>query len=109
MDATCASAVTHGITSGRDGYELIIPTRVDSLTEDTDLVTISIGGNDIGFRTLPAASGKQLLQVENQIAQRKFPTAPSFSGQPRKCSDTPIAASKIGRLGQMFSTLGTCR
>lgn len=49
VDATCASAVTHDITSVRTGDEGFISAQVDSLTEDTDLVTISIGGNDIGF------------------------------------------------------------
>ena len=49
VDATCASAVTQDVTSVRTGDEGFIPAQIDSITEDIDLVTISIGGNDIGF------------------------------------------------------------
>ena len=54
VDATCASAVTVDIITTRAGEEGPISAQLESLTEDTDLVTISIGGNDIGF---PAIAG----------------------------------------------------
>ncbi|MEY8576772.1 SGNH/GDSL hydrolase family protein [Corynebacteriaceae bacterium 6-324] len=54
LDATCASAVTVNILTTRAGTDGPISAQLESLTEDTDLVTISIGGNDIGF---PAIAG----------------------------------------------------
>ncbi len=54
VDATCASAVTVDILTTRAGTDGPISAQLESLTEDTDLVTISIGGNDIGF---PAIAG----------------------------------------------------
>lgn len=54
VDATCSSAVTADILTARAGTNGPISAQLESLTEDTDLVTISIGGNDIGF---PAIAG----------------------------------------------------
>jgi hypothetical protein len=54
VDATCASAVTADILTTRAGTDGPISAQLESLTEDTDLVTISIAGNDIGF---PAIAG----------------------------------------------------
>lgn len=46
VDATCGGARTTDLT----GAQLAgIPPQFDALTADTDLVTLSIGGNDIGF------------------------------------------------------------
>lgn len=45
-DVSCAGAVTADLLAPV-GAE--VPAQVDALTEDTDLVTLSIGGNDIGF------------------------------------------------------------
>ncbi|MGK5532007.1 SGNH/GDSL hydrolase family protein [Streptomyces sp. URMC 129] len=46
-DATCAGAVTGGVLSSQTA----------ALTPDTDLVTLTIGGNDIGFGSIAAACG----------------------------------------------------
>lgn len=43
-DVSCAGAVTGDVLSAG-----AVPAQLDALTEDTDLVTLSIGGNDIGF------------------------------------------------------------
>lgn len=48
-DATCQGAVTADLLRPRDTESGVIPAQIDSLTETTDLVTLSIGGNDIGF------------------------------------------------------------
>ncbi|MDT0308916.1 SGNH/GDSL hydrolase family protein [Streptomyces sp. DSM 44917] len=50
-DATCAGAVTGGV----------LASQVGSLTPDTDLVTLTIGGNDIGFGSIVAACGTDSL------------------------------------------------
>ena len=46
VDATCGGARTADMT-GRQIAQT--PAQFDALTDDTDLVTLSIGGNDIGF------------------------------------------------------------
>lgn len=45
-DVTCGGAETPDMTSSQVPQT---PPQFDALTEDTDLVTLSIGGNDIGF------------------------------------------------------------
>lgn len=44
QDVSCAGAVTEDVLSAGG-----VPAQLDTLTTDTDLVTLSIGGNDIGF------------------------------------------------------------
>ena len=51
VDATCAGAVTGHLWGPRDG---IVPPQFDALRSDTDLVTLSIGGNDVGFAEVVA-------------------------------------------------------
>ncbi|WP_059009375.1 SGNH/GDSL hydrolase family protein [Streptomyces specialis] len=46
-DVTCAGAVTDGVLSS----------QLAALTPDTDLVTLTIGGNDIGFGSIAAVCG----------------------------------------------------
>ncbi|MCS5480767.1 SGNH/GDSL hydrolase family protein [Corynebacterium sp. YIM 101645] len=48
-DATCQGAVTADLLQPRQAGEETIPAQVEALGADTDLVTLSIGGNDIGF------------------------------------------------------------
>lgn len=48
-DVTCQGAVTADLLRPRDTGSGVIPAQIDSLTESTDVVTLSIGGNDIGF------------------------------------------------------------
>lgn len=44
-DVTCGGATTENMT----GPQGTAPPQFDALTEDTDLVSVTIGGNDIGF------------------------------------------------------------
>lgn len=46
VDVTCGGARTGDMVSSQGGD---IPPQFDALTADTDLVTVSLGGNDIGF------------------------------------------------------------
>ena len=48
-DATCGGAIIPSLTGFQyDG----VPAQLDALDADTDLVTLSIGGNDVGFGTI---------------------------------------------------------
>ncbi|WP_067564269.1 SGNH/GDSL hydrolase family protein [Nocardia acidivorans] len=52
-DASCASATTVDMTTAQElPLGGINPPQFDKLTATTDLVTVGIGGNDIGFPTL---------------------------------------------------------
>lgn len=80
VDATCASAVTHDITSVRTGDEGFISAQVDSLTEDTDLVTISIGGNDIGFPDIARCFQEATAAGTESDCASKFPDSTELFG-----------------------------
>lgn len=47
-DVSCAGATTADLATGQDGGA----PQFDALDGDTDLVTVSIGGNDVGFTTV---------------------------------------------------------
>lgn len=48
-DVSCQGAVTADILSPRSTPDGELPPQVEAITPDTDLVTLSIGGNDLGF------------------------------------------------------------
>ncbi|ONI83631.1 GDSL family lipase [Saccharothrix sp. ALI-22-I] len=48
-DVTCGGATTVDMTAPQDVLFGPNPPQLDALTPDTDLVTVTIGGNDIGF------------------------------------------------------------
>ncbi|MER6978092.1 SGNH/GDSL hydrolase family protein [Streptomyces carpinensis] len=47
-DVSCSGATTADMTAAQDG----VPPQLDALDRGTDLVTVTIGGNDIGFSTV---------------------------------------------------------
>ncbi|GAA2818722.1 SGNH/GDSL hydrolase family protein [Crossiella cryophila] len=49
VDRTCGAATTPDMTSPQQVPLGVNPPQFDALTPDTDLVTLTIGGNDIGF------------------------------------------------------------
>lgn len=71
-DATCQGAQIPHLTEPRQTYSsdassAQIPAQLNSLTVDTDLVTLSIGGNDIGFGDIVGCYGRSMLtQVASQ-------------------------------------------
>ncbi|MFE3189969.1 SGNH/GDSL hydrolase family protein [Nocardia sp. NPDC059240] len=63
VDATCSSAKTTHMTQPQTGATPgSVPPQFDALTPDTDLVTITIGANDIG------ALGHQGAVTETELA-----------------------------------------
>lgn len=64
----CSGATTDDVLRGRDGE----PPQIDRVTGDTSLVTLSIGGNDVGFARVLAGCVIKLpwsKACENQGAQ----------------------------------------
>lgn len=62
-DATCTGARTHNMTAPQhaDAWPTPNPPQFDRLDRDTDLVTLHIGGNDIGFVDIALACGRAAL------------------------------------------------
>lgn len=55
-DVTCGGATIPDFTEPRNAT---VPPQFEALAEDTDLVTLSVGGNDIGFGMMVACLTKQ--------------------------------------------------
>lgn len=66
VDATCQGGVTADMLAPRhatreDPTSAAVPPQVDALSAETDLVTLSIGGNDIGFGAIARCFGESIL------------------------------------------------
>ncbi len=46
VDVSCSGATTKGIL---EGGALMLPAQINAVTAETELVTVTIGGNDIGY------------------------------------------------------------
>lgn len=49
VDVTCSGATTLEMTQPQTFSDGVNPPQLDAVAADTDLVTLQIGGNDIGF------------------------------------------------------------
>lgn len=54
VDVTCGAAVIPNVVDTKQGTN---PPQIDAVTADTKLITISVGGNDIGFNGTALACG----------------------------------------------------
>ncbi|WP_308466957.1 SGNH/GDSL hydrolase family protein [Rathayibacter soli] len=54
-DASCSAAATANITGQQVTVSGTAPAQIDSITSSTNVVTIMIGGNDLGFSTILGA------------------------------------------------------
>lgn len=74
VDASCSGAVTRDMTeSQHPGLLWPVGPQFDALTEDTDLVTVGIGGNDFGFTEILTNCAR--LSVRNPLGnpcQREY-------------------------------------
>lgn len=96
-DVSCSGATTEDMSSSQKGYDgRAVPPQLDALTPDTDVVTLGIGGNDIGFTSIiencvaytpngPTRSGAQTCQAyytaggTDQLEQRITATQPKVA------------------------------
>ena len=60
-DATCSAAITENMTAVQPVPLGSNPPQFDALRPDTDLVTVSIGGNDIGYSDVVLTCGRLSL------------------------------------------------
>ena len=72
VDASCGGAVTADMTGPQSVLGGTNPAQFDSLTSDTDLVTVGIGGNDIGFGDIVTTCGELSLDVFGNPCQQHF-------------------------------------
>lgn len=61
-DATCSGATTVHMTQPQQVSGGVAPPQFDALTSDTDLVSVTISGNDIGFGEILATCGSLAAQ-----------------------------------------------
>src|SRR5699024_3115017 len=71
VNASCGGAVTDDLWAPDEG----VPAQFDALTEDTDLVSLSIGGNDVGFGAVIAACA-----VRTNAAEPFLPVIDAMTG-----------------------------
>lgn len=73
-DASCSGATTAHVL----GPWKELPPQLDALTRDTGLVTITIGGNDVGYiGTLGSASCRNSGSHSQRVQKSKCPVAPT--------------------------------
>lgn len=69
-DVTCQGAVTGHIVGTRVTPDGELPAQVDALGPDTDVVTLTIGGNDIGFGPIVDCVGRSMKEHVTSACQR---------------------------------------
>jgi GDSL-like Lipase/Acylhydrolase family len=90
-DPSCSGAKTDHMTQTQNVNPGPNPPQFDSLTLDTELVTVTIGGNDIGFssiaedcftfqRTGSPCKDQYVVDGRDEISERITATAPKVAG-----------------------------
>jgi lysophospholipase L1-like esterase len=88
VDVSCSGATTRDILS-RSGD---MPAQIDAVTADTKLVTVTIGGNDVGFVTLLTAASCRQLGLAMK-ANNACPAPPAVDD--KAWQDLPAAMKRI--------------
>lgn len=75
VDVSCSGATTNDIlaASGRAAAQ------ISAVTADTRLVTVTIGGNDVGFVTLLGSASCRQLRVHKKMPGARCPAPPAIS------------------------------
>ncbi len=68
VDVSCGAADTTNMTKTQRPFGVEVPPQFDSLTADTDLVTIGIGGNDFGVFAALIFNCSQLAKTDRSGA-----------------------------------------
>jgi lysophospholipase L1-like esterase len=75
VDVSCSGARTGDLTSAQETEAGTNPPQLDALSADTDLVTLSIGGNDIGFSEIVQECATRSPAEPDGAACKDFYTA----------------------------------
>lgn len=75
IDVSCSGATTNDIlTASAD-----MPAQIDAVTSQTSLVTVTIGGNDVGFVTMLGSASCRQLGIGTQMSGGKCPKPPAVT------------------------------
>ena len=98
IDVSCGGATTEDIIQSQELANRVHPAQLDALGESTDIVTIGIGGNDLGFSGMIFSECVELA-----------PTAPQGSPCADKNAErTPLLLKRIGRrLTEVLDAIST--
>ena len=86
VNASCAGAVSDDLWAPDEG----VPAQFDALTEDTDLVSLSIGGNDVGFGAVIVACA-----VRTNTAEPFLPVIDALTGTLSEGFDPSAGCSDV--------------
>lgn len=86
VNAACGGAVSEDLWAPDKG----VPAQFDALTEDTDLVTLSIGGNDVGFGAVLVACA-----VRTNTAEPFLPVIDAVTGPVAEDFDTTTGCADV--------------
>lgn len=86
INASCGGAVTDDLWAPNKG----VPAQFDALTEDTDLVTMTIGGNDVGFGAVLVACA-----VRTNTAEPFLPVIDAVTGPVSEDFDTTTGCADV--------------
>ncbi|MGX1857096.1 SGNH/GDSL hydrolase family protein [Dietzia sp. NPDC055340] len=86
VNASCGGAVTDDLWAPDKG----VPAQFDALTEDTDLVSLSIGGNDVGFGAVLVACA-----VRTNTAAPFLPVIDAVTGPVAEDFDTTTGCADV--------------
>lgn len=75
VDVSCSGAKTADILAASEKAAA----QIDAITADTRLVTVTIGGNDVGFVTLLGSASCRQLQVGRKVPGGKCPAPPKVN------------------------------
>jgi lysophospholipase L1-like esterase len=75
IDVSCSGATTNDILIASSDT----PAQIDAITPETSLVTVTIGGNDVGFVTLLGSASCRQLGIGKQLLGGKCPKPPKLT------------------------------
>ncbi len=75
IDVSCSGATTNDILNA----SIDTPAQIDAVTSQTSLVTVTIGGNDVGFVTMLGSASCRHLSIGKQTSGDKCPKPPTVS------------------------------
>ena len=104
-DASCSGATTRDLTAPQTTRAGVNPPQLDALTPDTRLVTLGIGGNDLGFGEIVQECAARSPREPAGAACRDFYTAGGTDRLAARIADTaPAVAAALAGIARRSPT-----
>jgi lysophospholipase L1-like esterase len=98
-DVTCSGAKTDNMTTAQNVLLGVNPPQFDALRPDTDLVTLTISGNDVGFTEIIFTCGRAgLTDPSGNPCERQATSQSNRGGQDFYAQRIAGVAPKVGRV-----------